>query len=489
LKIDIQDVSLDKKILKIEVPMEEVNEEFEKAYEEVRKNIEIPGFRKGRAPRNILRMRFKEYVKKDVIENLVTSAYQKAIEDNNIDVIGTPNIYPPIEQALFSIEADFQSDLDNTTIPDSLKQEFEKKDTLISEKAIVSVEEAGKKWSLTDGKKKYIISKDDGKTTVLLDEFSVKENEPFIFEVALNVRPSIEIPDYTLLEIEKGDVNVSKEEVDEYIERMRDNSAIYEPIEEDRPIQDGDCPTITYSISHENKLLDESKDLTLEMKEDKLFPGFYSNLLGMKPGDEKDAIITVPEDFNNKEVAGKEVNLYVKVSKISKKIIPNLDDDFAKDKGEENLERFTAKVWNYLVENKRKQQRETQEYELMSQLIEKTQFEVSDSLVDEQAKILTRGQQGLSQEDISAYHSMSEKMLKRTWIIEEIIEKEGISVSDAEIEAEVEAMALARDKDPQKYMSQLKAANRYDRVVDSLREKKVFDLLIEKSSIKKGLIV
>ena len=84
MKVDIQDVSLDKKILKIEVPMEEVNEEFEKAYEEVRKNIEIPGFRKGRAPRNVLRMRFSDYVKKDVIENLVTSAYQKAIEDNKI---------------------------------------------------------------------------------------------------------------------------------------------------------------------------------------------------------------------------------------------------------------------------------------------------------------------------------------------------------------------------------------------------------------------
>ena len=150
---------------------------------------------------------------------------------------------------------------------------------------------------MTDGKKKYIISKDDGKTAVLLDEFSVKENEPFIFEVALNVRPSIEIPDYTLLEIEKGDVNVSKEEVDEYIEQMRDNSAIYEPIEEDRPIQDGDCPTITYSVSHENKLLDESKDFILEMKEDKLFPGFYSNLLGMKPGDEKDAIIYCSRRF------------------------------------------------------------------------------------------------------------------------------------------------------------------------------------------------
>jgi len=489
LKVDIQDVSSDKKILRIEIPMEDVNAEFEKAYEEVRKTIEVPGFRKGRAPRNVLRMRFGEYVKNDIIENLVPSAYQKAIEENNIDSIGTPDIYPPIDQALFSVEIDFQSDLDNTTIPDSLKQEFEKKDALISDKAIVSIEEAGKKWSLTDGKKKYIISKDNGKTTVLLDELSVKENEPFIFEVAVNVKPRIEIPDYTLLEIEKGDVNVAKEEVDEYIERMRENSAIFEPIEEDRPIQDGDCPTIDYSISHENKLLDNAKDATIEVKEDKLFPGFYPNLIGMKPGDEKDVIATIPEDFNNKDIAGKEVNLYIKVNKISKKILPNLDDDFAKDKGEENLERLTAKVWNFLVESKRKQQREIQEHDLMSQLIEKSQFEVSDSLVDEQAKALMRGQQELSEEDIAAYNSMSARMIRRTWIIDEIAQREGISVSDEEVEAEVEAIAVARDKDPQKYMSQLKAANRLDRIVDSLKESKIFDFLIEKASTKKGLIV
>ena len=489
MKVDIQDVSSDKKILRIEIPMEDVNAEFEKAYEEVRKTIEVPGFRKGRAPRNVLRMRFGEYVKNDIIENLVPSAYQKAIEENNIDSIGTPDIYPPIDQALFSVEIDFQSDLDNTTIPDSLKQEFEKKDALISDKAIVSIEEAGKKWSLTDGKKKYIISKDNGKTTVLLDELSVKENEPFIFEVAVNVKPRIEIPDYTLLEIEKGDVNVAKEEVDEYIERMRENSAIFEPIEEDRPIQDGDCPTIDYSISHENKLLDNAKDATIEVKEDKLFPGFYPNLIGMKPGDEKDVIATIPEDFNNKDIAGKEVNLYIKVNKISKKILPNLDDDFAKDKGEENLERLTAKVWNFLVESKRKQQREIQEHDLMSQLIEKSQFEVSDSLVDEQAKALMRGQQELSEEDIAAYNSMSARMIRRTWIIDEIAQREGISVSDEEVEAEVEAIAVARDKDPQKYMSQLKAANRLDRIVDSLKESKIFDFLIEKASTKKGLIV
>ena len=489
MKVDIQDVGLAKKTLRIEIPIEDVNAEFEKAYEEVRKSIEVPGFRKGRAPRNVLRMRFGEYVKNDVIESLVPSAYKKAIEENNVDAIGTPEIYPPIDQALFSVEADFQTDLDNTTIPDGLKQEFENKDTLISEKATIVVNEAGKKWSLTDGKKRYIISKDDVKTTVLLNEVSVKENEPLIFEVAINVKPRIEMPDYTLLEIEKGDVNVAKEEVDEFIEQMRENSAIYEPIEEDRPIQDGDCPSITYSISHENKLLNEAKDFTIEVKEDRLFPGFYANLIGMKSDDEKDFVASIPADFRNQDMAGKEVNIYMKVNKVSKKILPNLDDDFAKDKGEEDLEHLTVKIWNHLVENKRKQQIETQEQDLMTQLIEKSQFEVSDSLVEEQANLLMRGQQGLIEKDVVAYHTIAERMIRRTWIIDEIAKREGINVSDEEIEANVSAMATARNKDPQKYMSQLKAANRLDRIVEGLKEKKVLDFLVGKASSKKGLIV
>jgi trigger factor len=488
LKVDIQDVSSGKKILRIEIPAEDVNEEYEKAYEEVRKNIEVPGFRKGRAPRNILRMRFGEYVKNEVIENLVPSAYQKAVAENKLDAIGTPDIYPPADQALFSIEADFQTDLDNGTIPENLKQEFENKDNSISEKATISVEEEGKKWLLTDNRKRYIISKDDGKTTAILDELSVKENEPLTFEVALNVKPEIEIPDYTQLEIDKGDVNVPKEEVDEYIERMRENSAVYEPIEEDRPIQDGDGTTIIFRMLHEGKLIDESQDLTVEVKEDKLLPGFYENLIGMKPDDEKDATIIIPADYGNSELAGKEVSIYIKVIKISKKILPDLNDDFAKDKGEESLESLTAKVWNYLVENKRMHQRESQEYDLMTQLIEKSQFEVSDSLIEEQASLLTRGQRELSPEDISAYNSMALRIIRKTWIIDEIADREEISVSDEEVEAEVESMALSRGKDPQKYMSQLKAANRIDRITDSIKEKKVFDALIEKTSTKKGLI-
>ncbi len=266
MKVDIQDAGSGKNIIKIEIPVEEVNAEFEKAYEEVRKNIEVPGFRRGRAPRNILRLRFHEYVRNEVIEGLVPPAYQKALEDSKLDIVGSPDIYPPIEQSIFSTDAELQNDLDKEQIPEILKQEFQNKDIIISEKAVISVEEAGKKWMLTDVRKRYIITKTNGTTHVQLDELSAKEDEPLIFEIGITTKPSIDIPDYSLLEIDKSDVNVTEEDVNEYMESIRKDSATYDPIE-DRSAQEGDSAVINYRITYEDNPVDSGQNSLINMGE------------------------------------------------------------------------------------------------------------------------------------------------------------------------------------------------------------------------------
>lgn len=487
MKIDIQDVGSCKKTFRIEIPVEDVNAEFEKAYEEMRKNIEVPGFRKGRAPRNILKMRFGEYVKNEVIESLVPSAYQKAVEDSNLSIIGTPDINPPSENILFSVEIGIEDELDKENIPDSLKELFAQKDILIQEKATLSVDESGKKWTLTEGKRKYLIKKEDDKLNVRSDELNAQEDEPFIFEIEVNIKPEINIPDYSLLEIDKGDVNVTQEEVDQFIDGLRNNRADFDPIE-DRPTQDGDYAHFSLKVSQEDKVLEESEDATLEIKESVLIPGLYQHLVGMNIGDEKDISITLPEDFNNKELAGKETKFYLKLVKNTQKHLPNLDDEFAKDQGEESLDKLIAKVWNYLVESKRKQKKEETEGDLVSQLIEKTQFEVSNSLIEDQTKRFTKDMHDLTDEDIASYRSLSERIIRRTWVLEAIAKRENIEASEEEVEAEVANMANARGKDPQKYMSQLKATNRIEGIEDSIIERKIFTLLTDKASEKKTLI-
>lgn len=493
MKVNIQDAGSGKKVIRIEIPAEDVNAEFEKAYEEVRKNIEVPGFRKGRAPRNILRMRFGEYVKNEVIESLVPPAYEKAIEDSNLEIVGSPDIYPPIEQALFSTDLELQNELDREEIPEALRQEFLKNNITISDKAVVTVSTAGKKWMLVDGRKRYIISKNNGTTYVQLDELLAKENEPLIFEISVDVKPPIEIPDYSLLEIDKGDVNVTEDEVKKYIEDLRDESAIYEPIE-DRPAQEGDNVVLSYDLIYEDMIKHSRKNLSIDigkLDEDIEFKEIHQALIGMKPNEEKDVTLKLPDDFPDPELAGKEVNFHITLKNIYHKQLPELNDDFAREKGSENLEQLTAKIWNDLVENKRRERRENQETELMEQLIERTQINVPESLIELQVRKLIESEKDhkFTDEEIDLFRQFAEKMIKRNWIIGEIIDRENIKVDDLELDMAIQKIATERGKDPQKYRSQLEATKRIDDIKDNLLRQKMFSFLIEKASPKKGLIV
>ncbi|MEK7397231.1 MAG: trigger factor [Candidatus Poribacteria bacterium] len=490
MKVDIQDVGSGKNIIKIEIPVEEVNAEFEKAYEEVRKNIEVPGFRKGRAPRNILRLRFHEYVKNEVIEALVPPAYKKALEDSKLDVVGSPDIYPPIEQSIFGIDAELQDNLDKEEIPEILKQEFQNKDIIISEKAVISVEEAGNKWMLTDGRKRYIISKNSGTTYVQLDELSAKEDEPLIFEIGIATKPNIDIPDLSLLEIDESDVDVTEEDVNKYIELLRKESAVYDPIE-DRSAQDGDSVFINYRITYEDKLVDSGQNSLINMGEKEGLLELDQALIDMKPGDEKDIPVTMPENFRNPEYAGKEVNIHITLNRLCKRQLPELNDEFAKEKGSDDFEQFKAKTWNDLVEMQRRDKRESQEIGLMTQLIDKTNVDIPEILIKSRAEILMKNSEDreFTEEETNNFREFSARMIKREWIINEIVKRENITLVDAEVDMEIERIANALNKDPQKYKIQLEGANRLDALKDNLLTMKVYNLLVERASVKKGLIV
>ena len=427
MKVDIQDVSSCRKTLKIEIPVEDVKEEIEKAYEEVRTKAPIRGFRKGKAPRNVLRMRFGEYVKTEVIDKLIPPALQKAVDDAKLEILrplDPADMNPPI------------------------------------------------------------------------DEMSVKEDEPLVFEVTIDVKPEIIVPDLTQLEVEKGDVNVIKEDVDKYLEDLREERASYIPVE-DRAAQEGDYVTIDISATSDDEVLDEQKDQVLEVGENIPVPELSKHLVGVKPGDEKDFSISFPEDYKDERLAGKEVSFHIIVSKITEKQLPLLDDDFAKDLDADDLQKLIATVWNQLVEFRRWQQRADQKKELVKQLLEKSQFEVPESLVEDRANALIRIDRELqrteesevSEEDRAKYKEMALEMIKRTWLLDEIAKDEEVEATDEEVEAEVKKMAEERDRDPQKYMRLLEAANRIDSIKDSIRENKIYDFLIEKASPKRGLIV
>ena len=491
MKVDIQHISSCKKTLRIEVPPEDVNAEFEKTYEEVRKSIGVPGFRKGRTPRNILKMRFDEYIKNEVFEKLIPSAFQKALEESDLAVVGKPDISPPLGDVLFTIGTELQDDLDNNVISVELQQEFGRNNASLSDKANVTVEDSGKIWLLADEKNRYRIVKGEDKINVYSGEIPIKENEPLIFDVTVDIMPNFDIPDLSSLEIDKGDVNVTKEEADQALEILRDQKASFVPIE-GRNIQDGDYAILDIKLIYNNEMLEDNKDQLLQVKEDQLVPEFYQNLIGMGVGEEKSFSASFPEDYHTKELAGKEIVFHITLNKITEKRLPVLDDDFAKDQGEENLEKLGINLWNQLIEERRIEKRSNQKAALVAQLLEKTQFDVPEFLVTQQVTSLTQNiadKDKLTEENMLSFRNLALSMIKRNWILDAIAKNEHIEVNDEELEAEVERQATAKKRDPQKYMSQLRAINRLDSIRNALKEEKVFDMLIDKAYFKHGLIV
>jgi trigger factor len=442
LKVDIQDVSSCKKTLLIEIPSEDVNAEIEKAYDEVRTTALVPGFRKGKAPRSVLRMRFGEYVKGEVIEKLIPPAFEKAVEDAKLEILRP---------------------LDQTDMKPSI------------------------------------------------NELSVKENEPLTFEVTVDVKPEIILPDLTQLEVRKGDINVTKEDVDSFLHQLREERASFVPVE-DRSAQPGDYVTLSILATWGkspiplDEVLEDQKEQVLEIGENMPIPELAEHLAGMSPDDEKEVSISFPADHQAENLAGKEVSFSISLHKITEKHLPPLDDDFAKDLGEDDLQRLTAGVWNQLVGVRRQEHRWKQESQLLSQLLEKSQFEVPEFLVEEQAKALMRSDKQRKQgarmgeiphtpvseageDELSQYRPSAIDEIRRAWIFGEIAKREQMNVSDEEIEARVRQLATAQNKDPQKYMRLLEAANRIDGIRAVIWESKIFDLLIEKASPERTLIV
>lgn len=500
MKVDIQDVSSCKKTLKFEIPAEDVKAEFEKAYNEIRQNIEVPGFRKGRAPRSILKLRFGEYIKDEVFKSLVPNSIEKAIMDNNLKVIGAPDIHPSSNEILFSIPSEFKEDLDNDKISVELQQEFRNNKSPLSDSVTLSIEEKGKVWTVADDKNSYRIVADEEKLNVYANQLDIDENKPLIFEVDFDVRPKIELPDFSELEVEKGDVNVTKDEVYKFLEELRKQKATLIP-RDDRPLQDGDLGIFDVKITQNGSILRDTEKLEFEINKERVFPEFYDNVLGMNIGSEKEFDVSIPDSYYNKKLAGKEVKFHVILKEIVEMQLPELDDEFAKDLDEEDLNHLITAKWNQLVEEKRLTQKEKQKEEISTQLLQKINFEIPERIIDAFAKdisekMLAEVEKNSNSEEVDkeniknlTFKKTAEEYIRKRWIFEEIAESENISVSDEEIESVVRSIALSKNKDPQKYLLQLKAVDRLNDIKEKILEDKIYEFLIEKASEKRGLIV
>lgn len=246
-------------VLTVELPAEKVNAALDKAFKKVVKQINVPGFRKGKMPRQMFEKRFGvESLYQDALELLVNENYPLAIDETGISPVDQPEI-------------DFE------------------------------MEDLGK-------------------------------NKDFKFTATVIVKPEVELGDYKGLEVKKQETTVTDEEIEQQLKDQQTRLAEL-VVKEDSAIENGDTAVIDFEGFQDGEAFEGGKgdNYSLEIGSGSFIPGFEEQLIGAKAGEEKEVVVTFPEEYHAAELAGKEATFKVNVKEVKGKELPELDDDFAQE--------------------------------------------------------------------------------------------------------------------------------------------------------------
>ncbi|MBE6975836.1 MAG: trigger factor [Ruminococcaceae bacterium] len=402
----------------VEIDKELMEKGVNAAYLKQRKNIMLPGFRKGKAPRKMIEAMYGAHVfYEDGLEEIFPEIYQFAVIDQGVKAVGRPSL----------------TDMD------------------ISEEGIVTL------------------------------------------TLTTEVYPEVTLGDYKGLEIEKAEASVSDEQVAAELDRMAQNVASTETV--DRAAELGDTANIDFEGFLDGVPFDGGKGEGHDLKlgSNSFVPGFEEQVVGMTAGEEKDIDITFPEDYHA-ELAGKAVVFHVKCNKVTATNVPELDDEFAKDVSEfETLEELKADIRVKALENAQKQIDNAFEQAAVEKAAENTTVDMPKGLIeselDNQMERFAYQLQmsGYSVEQYAkmmggdmatmrnAFRPAAEKQAKINVTLEKIIEVEGITVSDEELEAEYASMASQYSLE----LDKIKGMVPSEEILASLKNRKAVKVIVD----------
>ncbi|MCH5248579.1 MAG: trigger factor [Lachnospiraceae bacterium] len=386
--------------LTIEASAEELDKAIESAYQKQKNRISIPGFRKGKVPRQIIeKMYGKEVFYEDAANALIPDAYEKALDECEEDIVSNPQIE-------------------------------------------VTQIEAGK---------------------------------PFIFTATVALKPEVKLGKYKGVKVDKADIDVTEDEINEVIERERDNNARNIAVE-DRPVKDGDMTVIDFEGFVDGVAFDGGKgeNYPLTIGSGTFIPGFEEQLIGAEIGKEVEVNVTFPEDYHADNLKGKAAVFKCTVKEIKEKELPEIDDEFASEVSEfDTLAEYKEDVKKNLLEKKEKEAKDAKEEAVIEAIIETAEMDIPEAMIETQQRQMVDefaqriSMQGLAMEQYfqftgTNYNQMveqmkpqAEKRVKSRLVLEAVVDAEKIEVTDEEYDKEIEAMAEAYQMEADKVKEML----------------------------------
>jgi trigger factor len=282
-----------------------------------------------------------------------------------------------------------------------------------------------------------------------------EKSSPLNFTAVVEVRPQFELGTYEGIEVKDAPTEVTEEELNETIDRLRDMYAQLEVVE-GRPLAGDDTAIIDFEGFREGKSIEGAKasDHMLALGTKSLIPGFEEQLVGMNRGETRTIKVNFPGDYSSKDLAGKDADFTVTLKEIKKKVLPELNDEFAKDiGGDKSVDELKEGIKKDLGARKRDELASAQREEILSRLIEAHSFDVPPGMVQRELQSMARqhltrmARRGV---DVKTFDmpkfaddnkALAEKRVKGMLLLDTIAEKEQLSVTDQEVNAAIAAMA------------------------------------------------
>jgi trigger factor len=332
-------------------------------------------------------------------------------------------------------------------------------------------------------------------------EFSQGQEAKFRFVVQLP--PVVRLGDYKGLEIEAEAVSVTDDEVEQELGKLRERHVRLVNSELDEVVN-GDTVNIDYAGSVDGILFagGSAQGHNLEIGSGSFIPGFEEQLIGMKRGEERDITVTFPTEYRNEELAGKEAVFHITLNEIKRKLLPELDDEFAKEVSEhETMDQLRAEHRERLIAAREKARKTRIENEVVQKVVDAASVEIPnvltereiDSMIEDLKFNLSRS--GLKFEQYLGYMGKTEDNMREEFttgaqnrvktrlVLEAITKTEGITVDDGELEAHLTEMANAYGQTIEQIRTVLEQRGQLEAVRNSLVSGRTIDFLVEQSTI------
>jgi trigger factor len=303
------------------------------------------------------------------------------------------------------------------------------------------------------------------------------------------------------LEIEVPQVVVTEEEIETELKKLQENHAQLKPLEESRPVREKDMVLVDFEGTWAGQPIEGWRVVNhlVEAGSGTLVGDLDKNLIGMHMGEEKDVNLTLPADYLKKDLAGKEISVHLKVKEIKEKILPEVDDEFAKDLGEyQTIKDLKEHLHNLITERKKEEIRQITKEKILDKLVAQHSFSVPKSMIERQVQsFLARAELQLAREGRriesaspegeklrETFLPLAEREVRGSLILEKIAEKEKISVSESEVDAHLEKLAKRLNRRVEAVKNLYQQRNLMDELRQQVLEEKTLDFLIEKAKIK-----